>query len=212
MCLLPQSDSVAVKQVDDKTNDVFAFELSPLPACVAQCSTLVREGEREREGEGEGEGEQQAAVSGRKHGKESDSDTEGLPTKMFKGEEQASSRDDHFSPVPVIITPNEPAVTLTDTGNSPVEGDNPVISQPSTPPQAVVMEWHSCAICLEEMVDSGLVTHGSCGAVLCPSCLQSSVHHYQKDGLVPCPVRYCLCWSVYCVVDMMVQSHSCCAA
>ena len=55
---------------------------------------------------------------------------------------------------------------------------------------AVVMEWRSCCICLEEMLDSDLLTHPACGAVLCSSCLQSSMQHSsQQDHKMPCPVR-----------------------
>lgn len=55
---------------------------------------------------------------------------------------------------------------------------------------AVVMEWRSCCICLEEMLDSDLLTHRSCGAVVCPSCLQSSVQHSsRRDQKIACPVR-----------------------
>lgn len=164
-----------MKQIDDKTHDVFAFELSPLPACAG-----TSEG-------GEDEGGQQTAVLSRKHGKESDSETEGLPTKMFKGEEQSSSREGNTSPSPVVTTPSESAI-INPTDSATTEEDNPATSHQPLTPRAVVMEWHSCAICLEEMVDTELVTHGSCGAILCSSCLQSSVDHYQKDGLVPCPV------------------------
>ncbi len=32
--------------------------------------------------------------------------------------------------------------------------------------------WRSCAICLEEMADSDLMTHTSCGGTLCQSCLE----------------------------------------
>ena len=178
-----------MKKLDDEANDVFAFELSPLPGSTAQGT-----GESEREEEEGGERREGAAVSGRKHGKESESDEmEALPTKIFKGEEQASSRDGDASPAPVITTANNPGVSATNSSNSPAVGDppiDPVISQPNEPPRAVVMEWHSCAICLEEMVDSELVTHAACGAVLCPSCLQASVEHYSKEekDLVPCPV------------------------
>ncbi len=55
---------------------------------------------------------------------------------------------------------------------------------------AVVMEWRSCCICLEEMLDSDLLTHPSCGAVVCSSCLQSSMQHSsQQANKMPCPVR-----------------------
>ena len=54
---------------------------------------------------------------------------------------------------------------------------------------AVVMEWRSCCICLEEMLDSDLLTHPACGAVLCSSCLQSMQHSSQQNHKMPCPVR-----------------------
>ena len=171
--------------MDDQKCEIFAFELSPLP------NSEMEGGEGEGERKSEGEMEQGAAaassVPGRKHSKESDSDTETLPTKIFKSEEQTSSREGNSPPAPVVIPTDEPpAAPMADDDPNPAprKGDAPVINK------AVVVEWHSCAICLEEMVDSELVTHASCGAILCPSCLQSSVDHYQKeDGLVPCPVR-----------------------
>lgn len=57
--------------------------------------------------------------------------------------------------------------------------------------KVVVMEWHSCGICLEEMIDSDLLTHLSCGAILCDDCLQASKQHTMKeDGKMPCPVSH----------------------
>ena len=56
-------------------------------------------------------------------------------------------------------------------------------------PTVVVMEWHSCVICLEEMVDSELLTHSVCGAMICDTCLQASrTHSGTENGLMPCPV------------------------
>ena len=187
---------MAIKQMDDDKCEIFAFELSPLPnTSDSQMEPEKKRGEKEkREGEGErkSEGEMDqgtdgSCVSGRKHSKESDSDAEGLPTKLFKSEEQSSLQEGISPPAPLVNAPNEPASTLMTDGEidrqTYKKEDVPVISK------AVVMEWHSCAICLEEMIDSDMVTHATCGAVLCPSCLQSSVDHYQKeDGLVPCPV------------------------
>ena len=185
---------MALKQLDDEKYEIFAFELSPLPNTTSESGM---EGEKKgKDGEGErvkeekkSEGEMDqgsgvGSVSGRKHSKESDSDTEGLPSKIFKSEEQQStSREGNTPPAPVVNPTNEPPITPMTEDDTHTKGVTPVISK------AVVVEWHSCAICLEEMVDSELVTHASCGAVLCPSCLQSSVDHYQKeDGLVPCPV------------------------
>lgn len=55
--------------------------------------------------------------------------------------------------------------------------------------KVVVMEWHTCGICLEEMVDSDLLTHLSCGVLLCSECLESSKQHtIKEDGKMPCPV------------------------
>ena len=77
-------------------------------------------------------------------------------------------------------------------GSSPLEvgGANPV-GVPVGGANAVVMEWRSCCICLEEMLDSDLLTHPACGAVVCSSCLQSSMQHCSSDDThkMPCPVR-----------------------
>ena len=46
---------MAVKQIDDKTNELFAFELSPvLEFSGGQGAVCEREGEREGEGRGRG--------------------------------------------------------------------------------------------------------------------------------------------------------------
>ena len=54
----------------------------------------------------------------------------------------------------------------------------------------VMMEWHSCNICLEEMVDSDLLSHAQCGGTLCSNCLQSSKSHQESSGQkrITCPV------------------------
>jgi ubiquitin C-terminal hydrolase len=210
------ADSVALKQMDDDKCEIFAFELSPLPNPPdSEVETEKKRGEKEkREGEGErkSEGEMDqgtdgSCVSGRKHSKESDSDTEGLPTKLFKSEEQSSLQEGISAPAPLVNAPNEPASTLVTDGENDRQTykkeDVPVISK------AVVMEWHSCAICLEEMIDSDLVTHATCGAVLCPSCLQSSVDHYQKEeGLVPCPICSAVVKSSEAFTPLAQQSES----
>ena len=55
--------------------------------------------------------------------------------------------------------------------------------------KVMVMEWHTCGVCLEEMVDNDLLTHTVCGALLCGECLESSKQHTVKeDGRMPCPV------------------------
>ena len=99
---------------------------------------------------------------GGKHGKESsDSEGETLPAKMIKSEE--------------------------DTPPESMECD----FLTAAPPQAMVMEWHSCSICLEEKVDTDLLTHKECGAIVCPTCLQTSTEHYSQEGKMPCVVGLC---------------------
>jgi hypothetical protein len=41
-------------------------------------------------------------------------------------------------------------------------------------------QWKSCVICLEEMADSELKAHASCGGTLCHNCLDVSVILYSK--------------------------------
>ena len=58
----------------------------------------------------------------------------------------------------------------------------------------VMMEWHSCNICLEEMVDSDLLTHAQCGGTLCSNCLKASKAHQESidQKRITCPVSYIL--------------------
>ncbi|CAM1331010.1 Uncharacterised protein PB.1273, partial [Pycnogonum litorale] len=48
-------------------------------------------------------------------------------------------------------------------------------------------KWESCAICLEETLDTELLCHPSCGCVLCSSCIDISCKHYGGNSLI-CPV------------------------
>ena len=60
----------------------------------------------------------------------------------------------------------------------------------NTPPLAgVLVKWHTCSICLEEMVDSDLLVHAECGGLVCAPCLQGTVQHYSSSNeAIPCPV------------------------
>lgn len=134
---------------------------------------------------------------GGKHSKESDSETETLPAKMMRGDNDSGS-----SPVEAMAQSAPEAMecdlSVSCQPTSACAADacedapaNPVGPHPSPARQAVVMEWHSCSICLEEMVDCDLLTHKECGAIVCPSCLQASSEHYnQEQSLVPCPVGW----------------------
>ncbi len=137
-----------------------------------------------------------AKAHGGKHGKDnSDSEAEALPAKMIKSEDgrQSSATADEFGTPPEAMNCEAPPTTATGQEASPsTTVDEPQATPQARPqaiPQAVVMEWHSCSICLEEMVDVDLLTHRECGAIVCPSCLQASTEHYSKDGeFLPCPV------------------------
>ncbi|XP_064639050.1 uncharacterized protein LOC135494727 isoform X2 [Lineus longissimus] len=52
---------------------------------------------------------------------------------------------------------------------------------------ATADQWKSCTICLEEMTDSDLMVHTSCGGTLCQSCLDMSIKHYGEMAF-SCPV------------------------
>ena len=84
-------------------------------------------------------------------------------------------------------------------GDPPVDTDEPHVdtmetedTPPITAPSAVFMEWHSCSICLEEMLDSDLLTHAECGGKVCGECLTSSKAHQESSGQkrISCPVSY----------------------
>ncbi|PVD18765.1 hypothetical protein C0Q70_21317 [Pomacea canaliculata] len=51
----------------------------------------------------------------------------------------------------------------------------------------VMDQWRMCAICLEEMVDSELLTHASCAGIFCHNCLEMSAKH-SGDLAECCPV------------------------
>ena len=140
-----------------------------------------------------------AAMLGRKHGKGGDIEPEGHPAKIFKRDDVSVRREDVAPAIsnpikregasPVINESVAPAPAM-DNLNSSNQNGVAIIAEGPISRQAVVVEWHSCGICLEEMVDSELLTHGECGAIVCPTCLRSSVEHYGKEGgTVPCPVR-----------------------
>lgn len=50
------------------------------------------------------------------------------------------------------------------------EEDSPAVEP--TDGSGNVSTWQSCAICLEEMLDAELMSHPSCGCVLCQGCIE----------------------------------------
>lgn len=99
----------------------------------------------------------------------------------------SNSQDEDMDGLPAKIPRN-------DTTPEPMEDQS---SPPPPPPAvAVVMEWHTCTICLDEMVDSDLLVHLSCGTTICSTCLQSAQQHNtatapsgETTTNFPCPVR-----------------------
>lgn len=89
--------------------------------------------------------------------------------------------------------------TTTKTEDLPVDTMENEDAPPITTPSAVFMEWHSCSICLEEMLDSDLLMHAECGGNLCSGCLSASKSHQESSGQkrITCPVRdaQCVCGS-----------------
>ena len=105
-----------------------------------------------------------------------------------------SDSSDNMDTIPLVNNEDEamPLVNNEDE-TTPLVNEVPDGTTPHLVPQTkvVVMEWHSCSICLEEMVDTDLLIHSSCGGLLCSDCLECSKQHSIKDdGKMPCPVRH----------------------
>ncbi|RUS80564.1 hypothetical protein EGW08_011658 [Elysia chlorotica] len=49
-------------------------------------------------------------------------------------------------------------------------------------------QWKSCAICLEDLLDSELLTHVMCDGVFCSNCLEMSVKHTADVSAFSCPI------------------------
>lgn len=49
------------------------------------------------------------------------------------------------------------------------------------------VQWHPCAICLEDLADYNLMIHPNCQCILCKSCIEVSCKHYGGDSFI-CPV------------------------
>lgn len=69
-----------------------------------------------------------------------------------------------------------------------------VIAMETEAPTVVMMEWHSCNICLDEMMDSDLLTHAQCGGTMCKNCLEASRAHQEASEAKRsiCPVSLVL--------------------
>lgn len=49
-------------------------------------------------------------------------------------------------------------------------------------------QWRSCAICLEDLLDTELLTHIMCDGVFCQNCLEMSVKHTADVSAFCCPI------------------------
>ena len=50
--------------------------------------------------------------------------------------------------------------------------EDSLVSSTSAPMASVTTDWKSCAICLEELTDTELMVHTTCGGTFCPNCLE----------------------------------------
>jgi len=75
-----------------------------------------------------------------------------------------------------ITEPHPQSAAVCDEGSGCSSSDGGQGSPPAklmkSEPVAVVTEWHCCAICLEELLDTELKGHSKCGASICDTCLQ----------------------------------------
>lgn len=109
--------------------------------------------------------------------------SDGLPAKVLRYDD---SPDETMENTDTVTPDDSEATPLIDPYEATSINKD---SNETTPRKVVIMEWHSCAICLEEMVDSELLTHTPCGALLCATCLESSQQHIATEsGHMPCPV------------------------
>ncbi|XP_014781994.1 uncharacterized protein LOC106877571 [Octopus bimaculoides] len=60
-------------------------------------------------------------------------------------------------------------------------------SAPSANLSSIAEHWRSCAICLEELLDTSLMVHTSCSGTFCHSCLEMSLKHHSVFSYT-CPV------------------------
>ena len=99
----------------------------------------------------------------------------GLPAKIARNESEDET-------TPLLIA---------DAKATPIESEATPLLMAGGASKVVIMEWHTCVICLEEMIDSELMTHESCGATLCSNCIEASVRHSSSEsGHIPCPVSH----------------------
>ena len=64
-------------------------------------------------------------------------------------------------------------------------GSGPAVGGNKEAESAVIVQWHSCAICLEEFEDSKLTIHHKCQGMLCKTCLE-----VRRMGHLPFQVVY----------------------
>ncbi|XP_052107037.1 uncharacterized protein LOC127739380 [Mytilus californianus] len=80
--------------------------------------------------------------------------------------------------------------TLEDDDKQLTADQNKVSPDLSKDRVVTVDQWKSCSICLEELADSELLVHKTCGATFCHSCLEMSLLHYGQENFL-CPVCSC---------------------
>ena len=66
--------------------------------------------------------------------------------------------------------------------------DAPSKEKEDPPVNPASLSYHTCAICLEEIQDTDLMVHPTCGCTLCETCLSLNCSRVTDSGDTPCPV------------------------
>ncbi|XP_013415343.1 uncharacterized protein LOC106177185 [Lingula anatina] len=103
------------------------------------------------------------------------------------GSDDNNSRSGDFSSGPDVWKGSASPEDCRNCGDSV---DNDSLAPKTSCINLSTQQWKTCAICLEEMVDSELLVHLSCGGTLCQPCLEMSFKHYGEAAL-NCPVCSC---------------------
>ena len=149
---------MAVKTIDDTKYDLYAFEMltvsettvsHDLPAGSHDQSIDQLSGSHNQPGESH----EQQEVSMATHG-ESTSVT-------------SVDTDNNSQPHPLAAGCSNGSGCSNDAGQG-----SPPAKLMKSEPITIVSEWHCCAICLEELLDTELKGHSKCGASICDTCLQ----------------------------------------
>ena len=158
--VLLQANDLAMKGVDDIKYDLYAIE-------------MVSVGDGSHGNDTSGEGESQSGShdpQSRSHDPQSGShDVQQDPQKAGYNPLTSGDTDDVTEPHPQVAATCDEGSGC---GSSDGGQGSPPAKLMKSEPVAVVTEWHCCAICLEELLDTELKGHSKCGSSICDTCLK----------------------------------------